>query len=374
MFKQPLHHIAFNHPINPSLDNPSLPAPYTPRWGASVSQIAYEASRLGLIAPKATDYDYIDVPDLTNYQKDFKKENIYPQLLGDVVEFLAARMTLGKEQAETLYFPQACQQIYNMYFSNPCVSTHKNESPCDWDDMDDERQYTIIQDLKRLNNILNRIDESPLSDDGIVAACELIAFWNTPRGGRKRFSADRNLPVGTYAMDIIPGDGCIELIRTLVYRIFTFFDKGSSDMQSYQYTYPIELLESHDNGVNGGRLDFVADNIIWDVKTDAGKISNQNKLQVLIYLVLMQRVDTKDPIINAGIINTRMAGQMTYDIDAIDPELIYLIDTLIDYDWEHYYQRKYNGEKDTRKRVPTRETELKALIDDYKMSAASRQV
>lgn len=367
MFQQPLRQIEYRQAINPSLDNPFLPAPYRQRWGASISQIAHAADELGLRAPAPSDFDYLPVDDLTDKPKNTDIENIYPQLLGDIVEFLIARTCIGKEEAEMLYFPQACQQIRNMYHEDPCVSTHK-DAPTAWNDMDDDRQYTICQDLERLNGILNRIDENPLSDDGIIAACELICFWNTPKGGRKRFPADGRLPKGEYAMDIIPSPACIERIRTLVYRTFTWFDKNASKVQSYQYSFPMRLLMSHDNGVNGGRLDFVADNIIWDVKTDAGKVSNSNKLQVIIYLVLMQRVATKNPVRVAGVINTRKAGQMTYDLDKLDPAFVSLIDDLIDYDWEHYFCLKGNGEKDMRNPNPLRKTEVKELVDNYKQT------
>lgn len=347
MFEQPLTAIrATGTKINLSLVTPELPKPFdSTRWGKSVSFIAREAANLGIALPKPETTQRTDTFSPA-YKTD---ENIYPELLGDVVEFLAARMTIGKDEAESLYFPQACKQINDLY------------EGASWDELSEARRQVIIDDLARLNSILNAIDCEALSYSGIVAACELVAFWNSDRGGRKHFCSDKKQADGSWtcAMDIIPNKPCARNIYKMTIRTMNKMQE-TDGVQSYQFSYPTSLLRDHKNGINGGRLDFVADNEIWDIKTNTKAIDDKEKLQVLIYLAFMQRVETKNPVKKCGIIDVRKNEVIEYDWDKIPFITKYQLDRLIEYKWNDVSDRYVFGRKSAL--TLYQENELKGLL------------
>lgn len=354
MFEQPLSAIRQHQTsnINPSLMASRLPEPYRKRWGKSVSEVAKIADKLGYVAPSPV-CSRIDSTD-KRYPKDARVETIYPQLIGNVVEFIAAYKTVGKQAAEDLYFPQACEHIDDMLFPDPlhakdetgCLKGRKNPiNRRNFDDLNPDEQIMMMGDLRRLNDLLNRIDrgfeEAAAEDklityDGIVAACEFVAFDNCYRGGHKRYSADKK-DSKKFAMEVKPSKVCAARIYWLAERAVKCLN-DNAPVQSYQYTYPIDMLEDRRIGINGGRLDFVADNKIIDIKTDKNpEISNANKLQVLIYLAMMQRVRTKKPVLKAAIASVRTNELVEYDWTALPQQVKDELNALIDYaDFEYY--------------------------------------
>lgn len=334
MFEEPLSIIRkSSHQLNPSLDNPRLPEPYEQRFGASISKIAYNTlisgSTLELPAPGRY---VVDKESAKKYEKD-KRENIYPTLFGNIVEFLTAYLTMGKDAAEDpLYFRQACDHIDDLYFpdpnhprdNNPKSRYYKQKNPAhrmDWDALTDERKQLIVDNLLRLSELMNRVDEGcerQLTQQGdIAAAAEFVSFHHSLHGGRKCYSGDDAKNI-VFRGTNIPTIDCERRIYCLVMRYIKWFSR--TKVQSYQFSIPKKLLASPTNGVNGGRLDFVANNIIVDLKTDAKKISDSNLLQLLLYLAFIQRVETKKPVKVACIIDARNNEILAYEWDKL-PEI-----------------------------------------------------
>lgn len=360
MFEQPLSAIrqTLANDINPSLLNARLPEQYRKRWGKSVSDVAKIADSLGYSAPSPV-RSQIDSTD-KQYPKDGRIENIYPQLIGNVVEFIAAYKTCGKQAAESLYFPQACGHIDDLFFPDPlhprdesgALKGYKDPTKRrKFEDLDSDTHSIVCNDLTRLNDLLNRIDRAfeeaaengkLITFDGIVAACQFVSFDNTLKGGHKRYSSDKK-DSKEFSMSVEPTKQCAARIYWLAERAVKVLE-DNAPVQSYQFAYPIEMLEDRNIGINGGRLDFVANNKIIDIKTDKiPQISNANKLQVLIYLAMMQRVITKKPVKKAAIACVRTNELVEYDWDALPQTVRDELNALIDYsDFEYYNPRHRN--------------------------------
>lgn len=354
MFEQPLSAIRADHDVNEALDHPRLPRGYQRRFGTSISNIAKEASKLGLVAPAPTESD-LDTAYSNPYPKSSLVENIYPQLLGNCVEFLAAYKTSGKDKAMELYFPQACGHIDDLYYPDPlnakdtegALKGQKNPmNRIIWENLDAERQEIITNDLDRLSELLFAIDADPDSYEGIKAACEFIAFHNSYHDGRRRYPCDGSS--GDYKMDVVPSVECARQIYRMVRRVVNALAQCGT-VQDYQFEYPFSLLSARNNGVNGGRLDFVANNEILDVKTDAGSTTNANKLQVLLYLALMQRVRTNKPVKKAAIMNIRENILEEHDWEKLTPDFREILLRLIDYTGWDRYDRAPKSSKDAGK-------------------------
>lgn len=384
MFKEPLAKIASTGVnINPSLYEARLPEPYRDRYGASASIIAHETSRF-VNTNFASLFETERIEDVADSEKVIyanpqkaaaaekqkKVENIYPQLVGNVVEFLTARISFdddatAKEQAECLYFPQACRQIDDLFRVDPAYKQKERHlpkaqyiNPADpYDGLPADRYAEINDDLLRLNTLLNRIDagasalrrsvmldlghdEKELTEldgaavlDTIRAACEFVAFWNVERGGRKRFPADgQNMT--RYKMDIIPTKACARVIYRMIRRAMKALDGRL--IQSYQWAFGRDITDSKKYGVNGGRLDLVADNIIFDFKTNTKEITPSDRLQIMLYLELMQHVKTKKPVNAAAIIDVRSnTVEWFYYRDQKDRKkfISLLLDALVRFNW-----------------------------------------
>ena len=353
MFKQPLTSLQNTQQINPSLLNARLPEQWTHRFGQSVSTIANNADMIGWEAPSPKLYRIDETSKkFRKYSNNETVENIYTQQFGNTVEFLSAYLTLGKDEAEVIYFPQACDHIDDLYYDDPLHPREQSgvlkgrKDPTkrkQWEQLSEERQEMIIKDLARLSDLLDRIDADPMSLDGITAACEFIAFDNTMKGGRKRYPSDGKAPE-PFKGTVIPNIDCARRIYQMVKRNVYCLEQYAP-VQSYQFSYPFSILESHENGVNGGRLDFVAKNMILDCKTDAKyKVSNSNRLQTLIYLALMQRVNTKNPVKFAGVINVRENILEGYIWDELDEKTKSRLNAIIDYrKWDEYQDRVKNS-------------------------------
>lgn len=358
MFEEPLTIIRKTTPINPSLENAKLPAAYVKRWGKSVSNIAsastnsqWEPRELTIEAPAAHEVYRIYEGSERILRKD-ETENIYVEQLGNVVEFLTAYKTVGKQAAEKLYFPQACMHIHDLYAINPKFP--KNSPHLSWDQLDDERKDMIVKDLTRLNNLLNIIDNTidEMKDDCITAACLFVCFHNSVFFGRKRYCADHGAPFDFKTGEANPFNEDYTVMPTIdcCRRIWLFVDQAVraldkfAPVQSYQFEYPLDLLNSKEIGVNGGRLDFVASNIIFDIKTNKSfNISNTAKMQMLLYLGLIQRVKTNNPVKKATIVDVRTNRAFVWDWDKLTQEERDMINILIDHsEWEYYIPKLHD--------------------------------
>lgn len=294
--------------LNPSLLNPPPLPDYKDKerqfpWikeAKSACQLARIATEGNGAYPKkpCAKVTHHGKPDLTSKVKNI---DIPPLLFGNVVEFLTARRILGKEKAEVLYTAQAMKNLKK-----------------------GENEATQQADLMRLSAYLDAIDADPRSQRGIEAAVRFVSFDSTSAGSTKKYVNQRCGK--TISIDTL------RLACQLTDRTVSFFS-GQGQMQAYEFAIPMDVLDEK-RVCNGARFDFVVNNQIWDLKTTVRPVCTENMMQTLIYLALIQHVETKNPVTTSAIynpINDTSYEFVLADVMRADPDLMPYIAGLLGY-------------------------------------------
>lgn len=237
---------------------------------------------------KATVWDYGGV-EIT----DIKRENISPQMMGVVVDYLTRFYVKGGDASEA--FDIALVGGVN-------VALYKQD-------------LQIIQCLEDTIDIIN--NGKKLSDGVIEAACYLASMDPAYRVGPEIYDNNVNYTPDRYTYGVI---------RELVERSIKFFNNEGP------LVYGGFELNSESSGqyIDYGDGDFMTETGLWDMKVSKNPPTRNHTIQVLIYYLMgLRSKDIKDTTKNLkriGLYNPRLNKSFYFCIDKIDEDLIGIVE------------------------------------------------
>lgn len=203
---------------------------------------------------------------------DTKNENIAPQTIGLVVDYLTRMMTnQDKEKSFSISLTGA----------------------------------KLAGELQTAESLLKDINDN--DDLSIIKACQLINYDMIYRAGRTPKEAK------------IPDQDTILNIKSLINRSLSFFDRvGEVKMDGFTFEGGYTSI------INAGDGDFLTEDTLWDFKVSKQLPQKNSTLQLVIYY-LMGKASQKPMFENIryiGIYNPRFNQIYKYDMTQSDPEMI----------------------------------------------------
>ncbi len=211
-------------------------------------------------------------------------ENIHASLVGMAVDYLTRTMT-GLPASEAFHVSmRGAAQLGSEYFE---LAAH-------WTD--------VVQD-------------DPLSDEGIVSACQLVGFDIAFRQGPGWYDPESKT---------LPDELTISHVREMVKRSLQFFDKhGPVTLQGFTFG------DAYTELINTGDGDFLTADTLWDFKVSVSSPKKEHTLQLLVYWIMGVRSGHPEfaKVSNLGVFNPRLNCIYSIHIGSIEPSIIAAVET-----------------------------------------------
>lgn len=236
--------------------------------------------------------------ELTDGQIIHDKENVAPQVVGMVVDYLTRFMlTHDKEKSFDI-------SLQGAKIVDACELLHNFDDATGHNNQDQARVW--------LDGINGNDDTS------IKNAINLVAYDTALRAGYGAYIKSQMASLLYSSKD--PSRDTLDNIRLMVHRSLYPFKKFSP-LKSAGFTMP----GGYTDIVTSGDGDYLSDKILWDFKVSKNKPNSKQTLQILMYWIMLKHSDLADDtasIDTIGLFNPRLNVAYTINVYDIDPEII----------------------------------------------------
>lgn len=236
------------------------------------------------------------------------KENVSPQLVGLVVDYLSRFIMICKHWNEfsTSLTGVTIQDISDKEAAWSAFSISLQGARL-------AEQFGHNNTIAISTNLVSCIKRE-LDDDSIINACKLVSFDAWYRN--KLIAARYPLTYDT----ISPDKETIENIRVMVNRSINFFnDYGPITAEGFTFE-----PDGYTDTVSTGDGDYLTKDTLWDFKVSKSKPSKDDTLQILMYYIMGKHSGKEEfeTIENIGIFNPRLNTIYKINAASIDKGLI----------------------------------------------------
>lgn len=236
------------------------------------------------------------------------KENVSPQLVGLVVDYLSRFIMICKHWNEfsTSLTGVTIQDISDKEAAWSAFSISLQGARL-------AEQFGHNNTIAISTNLVSCIKRE-LDDDSIINACKLVSFDAWYRN--KLIAARYPLTYDT----ISPDKETIENICVMVNRSINFFnDYGPITAEGFTFE-----PDGYTDTVSTGDGDYLTKDTLWDFKVSKSKPSKDDTLQILMYYIMGKHSGQEqfETIENIGIFNPRLNTIYKINAASIDKGLI----------------------------------------------------
>ncbi|MBQ8197736.1 MAG: hypothetical protein IJZ73_06765 [Clostridia bacterium] len=230
-----------------------------------------------------------------NDDKELYEENLPPQLIGLVVDYLT-RFMLTKDVLRAFSISFQGYEFRIMWLG------------------EDQRKHDKLKGVS-IDSLLSKV--KGLDDESIIAACKACSYdvWR------------RATPIlaltAPLASDIFPDKSTINNIRVMVNRSISFLENNGPLVKVGPTFEP-----GYSKIVNTGDGDYLTEDCIWDFKVSKNKPNKEHTLQLLMYWILGQHSNREEfsCVNKIGIYNPRLNQAYILNIENISKETISIVE------------------------------------------------